>query len=269
MANVLVADDGDISRKMLRAQLGKVFNVIEAKSGLEAIDILKSQSDQISCILLDILMPKVDGIQVLDFMRENGLDRQIPVIAVTGISDANGKLACYDAGAADIIEKPYDHRILLNRVKHYIGLYARIREAETRKDVAADATLTRSTAILNSLPQAVFAFDNATLQINYCNAVFPLIPDMAAQPMGRPLAEVFKPTEYAAILSAVSNLLTEGVRTPVEIQAGGMTLSLLFNAITDDSGKVTDIVGTAANLTTAPTTVEDGDTVQKPDVAGP
>ena len=250
--SVLIADDGDISRKMLRAQLCKVFNVIEAKSGLDVINILKTQSNQISCILLDILMPKVDGIKVLEFMRENGLDGQIPVIAVTGISDTNGKLACYEAGAADIIEKPYDHRILLNRVKHYIDLYARIREAEMRKSAAADATLARNAAVLDSLPQAVFAFDNATFRINYCNAVFPLIPGMVAQPVGRSLAEVFKPAEYAAILSAVSRLLTARERVPVEIQADGMTLSLLFNAITDASGNVADIVGTVANLTPAP-----------------
>ena len=248
---VLIADDGDISRKMLKAQLGKVFNIIEAKSGLEVMDILKSPKCDIACIVLDILMPVMDGIKVLEFMRENGLDQQIPVIAVTGISDVNGKLACYEAGAADFIEKPYDQRILLNRVKHYIDLYAKIREAETRAGAAADAPAARNLAVLDSLPQAVFVFDNATLRINYCNAAFTLIPGMAAQPVGKPLAEVFHPTEYAAILSAVSNLLTAKVQTPVSVQAGGMTLSLLFNAVIDASGNVTDMVGTAANITPA------------------
>ena len=249
--NVLIADDGDISRKMLKAQPGKVFNVIEARSGLEVINILKSQRYEISCILLDILMPGVGGIKVLDFMRENGLHEQIPVIAVTGISDTNGKLACYDAGAVDIIEKPYDQRILLNRVRHYIDLYAKVREAESRPAAAADGASAMSSAILDSLPQAVFAFDNTTLRVSYCNAAFPLIPGVPAQPVGQLLAEVFPPAEYAAILSAVSSLLTARVQTPVEIKAGGMTLSLLFNAIADATGNVAQIIGTAANVTPA------------------
>ncbi|MBQ7722381.1 MAG: PAS domain-containing protein [Kiritimatiellae bacterium] len=106
-----------------------------------------------------------------------------------------------------------------------------------------------SSAILDSLPQAVFAFDNTTLRVSYCNAAFPLIPGVPAQPVGQLLAEVFPPAEYAAILSAVSSLLTARVQTPVEIKAGGMTLSLLFNAIADATGNVAQIIGTAANVT--------------------
>ena len=249
-ATVLVADDVDISRKLLKTFLGGFYNVIEAKSGLEVVDILQSGNVDIACILLDILMPGMDGIKVLEFMRDNGLDLQIPVIAVTGISDANGKLACYEAGAVDIIEKPYDRKILMNRVKHYIGLYARVRSTET-PPVAAGHRSSRDSAVLDALPQAVFVFDNVTLRIGYCNAAFSMIPGMVERPEGKPLAELFGPADYAAILSAVSNLLTARVQTPVTIQVGGMDLSLLFNAITDASGNVTDIIGTAVNITQA------------------
>lgn len=251
---VLIADDGDISRKLLKAYLCKFYKVLEAKSGLDVINFLKSGNCDIACMLLDILMPGMNGIKVLEFMHENGLDMQIPVIAVTGISDTNGKLACYEAGAADIIEKPYDQKILLNRVKFYVDLYSKARSAEAHPVVNEGGRPSRDSAILDALPQAVFVFDNATLRINYCNAIFPMIPGMDAQPVGKPLAEVFGPAEYAAILSAVSNLLTARVQTPVAIQAGGVSLSFLFNAITDASGNVTDIVGTAANITQAPAT---------------
>jgi hypothetical protein len=75
---------------------------------------------------------------------------------------------------------------------------------------------------------------------------------MAAQPVGKSLAEVFNPAEYASMLAAVSSLLTTKTLTPVVIQMGGVSLSLLFNAIVDASGNVTDIVGTAANVSPAP-----------------
>ncbi len=248
---LLVADDVDISRQLLKTHLGKLYNVIEAKNGLEVVNLLKSPTCKISCILLDILMPVMDGLKVLEFMRENGLLKHIPVIAMTAISDTNGKLSCYDAGASDIIEKPYDPRILLNRVKHYIDLYATIRLALDSVRDGADDRSSRFSAILDSLPQAVFVFNNATLKISYCNAAFPLIPGVAQDPVGKPLAEIFRPSDYAAILSAVSNLLTARIQRPTVIQAGGLSLSLLFNAILDASGNVTDIVGTAANVTGA------------------
>ena len=246
---ILVADDVDISRQLIKTHLGNLYNVIEAKNGLEVVNLLKSPTCKISCILLDILMPVMDGIKVLEFMRENGLLKHIPVIAMTAISDTNGKLSCYDAGAADIIEKPYDPRILLNRVKHYIDLYANIRLAADKTRDGADDQSARYAAVLDSLPQAVFVFNNATLRIEYCNAAFPLIPGMAQDPVGKPLAEIFNPADYAAILSAVSSLLTARVQRPTVIQTGRLSLSLLFNAILDASGNVTDIVGTAANMT--------------------
>ena len=248
---ILVADDVDISRQLIKTHLGKLYRIIEAKNGLEVVNLLKSPTCKISCILLDILMPVMDGIKVLAFMRENGLLKHIPVIAMTAISDTNGKISCYEAGASDIIEKPYDPRILHNRVKHYIELYASIQQAlEQPRDGAGDSSA-RFSAILDSLPQAVFVFNNATLKISYCNAAFPLIPGMAQNPVGKPLAEIFRPSDYAAILAAVSSLLTARIQRPTVIQVGGLSLSLLFNAILDASGNVTDIVGTAANVTGA------------------
>ena len=88
---IIVADDIDIGRKLLKTHLAKRYNVVEARNGLEVVDYIKSSENQISCILLDLLMPVMDGIKVLEFMRENDLLEQIPVIAVTAISDAKAR----------------------------------------------------------------------------------------------------------------------------------------------------------------------------------
>ena len=249
-ASIIVADDVDVGRKLLVSLLGKRYNVIQAKNGLEVINILESGSTDVSCILLDLLMPVGDGIKVLDFMRQHDLLDQIPVIAVTAISDTAGKIACYDAGAIDIIEKPFNGELLLNRVKHYVDFFAHMNELR-RQAPAADQNSAYYSAILDALPQAVFVFENATMRVKYFNAPFTQIPGIPAAPANMTLAEIFKPAEYAAILAGVSELLTRRVQRPVSLFLGGQHFSVVFNAILDASGNVADIVGTAVNMTPA------------------
>ncbi len=247
-ATVIVADDMDVGRKLLVLLLGKRYNVLQAKNGLEVIEILEAGTTEVSCILLDLLMPVVDGIKVLDFMRQHDLVDQIPVIAVTAISDVSGKIACYDAGAVDIIEKPFNGELLLNRVKYYVDFFARLNELR-RQSPAPGSSSSYYSAILDSLPQAVFVFENATMRVKYCNASFTQIPGVPPSPVNMTLAEIFTPTDYAALLAGVSELLTRRIQRPVAFSTGGMQFAVVFNAILDASGNVTDIIGTAVNMT--------------------
>ncbi len=247
-ASIIVADDVEVGRKILVSLLSKRYNVIQAKNGLEVINILESGETEISCILLDLLMPVVDGIKVLDFMRQHDILDQIPVIAVTAISDTAGKIACYDAGAVDIIEKPFNGELLLNRVKHYVDFFAHMNELR-RKAPAGDSNY--YSAVLDSLPQAVFVFENTTMRVKYCNAPFTQIPGVPPAPVNMTLAEIFKPADYAALLAGVSELLTRRVQRPVSLSIGGLQFAVVFNAILDASGNVADIVGTAVNMTQA------------------
>ena len=247
-ASIIVADDVEVGRKLLVSLLGKRYNVIQAKNGLEVINILESGTTEISCILLDLLMPVVDGIKVLDFMRQHDLLDHIPVIAVTAISDTAGKIACYDAGAVDIVEKPFNGDLLLNRVKHHVDFFTRIKDLR-RQAPKPDTGSSYYSAILDSLPQAVFVFENATMRVKYSNATFSLIPGLPPSVANMTLAEIFQPADYAALLAGVSELLTRRVQRPVFLFLGGQRFAVVFNAILDASGNVTDIVGTAVNMT--------------------
>ena len=247
-ASIIVADDVEVGRKILVSLLSKRYNVIQAKNGLEVINILESGETEISCILLDLLMPVVDGIKVLDFMRQHDILDQIPVIAVTAISDTAGKIACYDAGAVDIIEKPFNGELLLNRVKHYVDFFAHMNELR-RQAPAGDSNASYYSAVLHALPQAVFVFENTTMRVKYCNAPFTQIPGVPPSPTNMTLAEIFKPADYAALLAGVSELLTRRIQRPVSLSIGGLQFAVVFNAILDASGNVSDIVGTAVNMT--------------------
>lgn len=246
-ATIIIADDVDIGRKLIVTLLGKLYNVIEARNGLEVIETLRSGRADVSCILLDLLMPVVDGLKVLEFMREHDLLDQIPVIAITAISDTAGKLACYEAGAIDIIEKPFDRELLVNRVKFYVDFFARMRKRMSQAP-AGDANVSYYTAILDSLPEAVFVFYNMTMRLKYHNALFAQLPGIPAPTANMTLAELFTPADYAAILVGVSELLSRHVQRPVQLLLGGQSFAFVFNAIQDAAGNVVDIVGTAVNL---------------------
>ncbi|MBR3085940.1 MAG: response regulator [Kiritimatiellae bacterium] len=246
---ILVADDMAISRKLLKTHLGSRYNVIEAKNGLEVVEFLKNSPANISCILLDMLMPVMDGTKVLEFMREHGLLDIIPVIVITAMSNSAGKISCYEAGASEIIEKPYDPKILVNRIDSYVRLFSRLRESrEAAEPQSGRESSFFLTAVLDSLPQAVFVFDNSTLEIGYCNVAFEMLPGMMRSPAGRKLNEVFDTPTCTAVMGAVADLLSTRTQTPVFAEIGGRHFTLVFNAILDESGSVADIIGTAIAL---------------------
>ena len=124
---VLIVDDSAKNRKMLSGILRNEYNVIEAKSGEAAIEIIGSGGDEISVVLLDIVMQGDSGFEVLKYMNLNHLIEHIPVITISGDeSDASARRA-YDLGVADYINRPFDAKVVYRRVMNTINLYAKQR----------------------------------------------------------------------------------------------------------------------------------------------
>ena len=135
---VLIADDIEFGRGILKMLLRHEYDVLEAADGAEAIAHLKAETDRISCVLLDIKMPGVDGYGVMDYMREAGLMERIPVIALTSISDPQGHIRCYESGAIDLIEKPYNSNLLLYKIHWDIERFRRLNGAGKGLPATAD-----------------------------------------------------------------------------------------------------------------------------------
>lgn len=248
---ILIADDADIGRGLLKALLRKQYDILEARNGLEVVEILKSNPGNISCILLDMLMPVMGGLKVLEFMKENDLLDRIPVIAVTAISDSEGKIACYEAGAIDIIEKPYDEKLLLHRVQHFVNLFNNFKSIRQKCAAESSGDADYYSAILDSLPQAVFILDASTKRIKYCNDKFTRLPGIPGSPVGQPLADFFPSSAVAAMHSSIDDLLVRHTQTPASIKddASGQSFSVIFNALQDANGQISDIIGTMLNVT--------------------
>ncbi len=118
---VLIVDDEEINRQMLGFIIGNDYDVMYASNGCEALDILHENSYRISLILLDIMMPEMNGYELLEVLRNDMELRKIPVIVLT--SEKSAEVDSLRMGAVDFIPKPYDMPdVILARVRRSIKL---------------------------------------------------------------------------------------------------------------------------------------------------
>ncbi|MBR2795246.1 MAG: EAL domain-containing protein [Solobacterium sp.] len=118
---VLVVDDHEINRDALGAILEDDYDVIYAENGQEALDIIQSDPNRISMILLDLMMPVMNGFELMDILKKDSELRKIPIIVLT--AEKSAELRALQMGAADFITKPFDmHEVIVARVGRIIEL---------------------------------------------------------------------------------------------------------------------------------------------------
>ncbi len=125
---ILIVDDSRFNRLLLLEILNNEYRTLEASDGAEALRILEEQSD-ISLVLLDIVMPVKDGYEVLKEMSASAKLSAIPVIVVTSIANVDNEVKTLDLGAVDMVFKPYDPRVMKQRIKNVL----KMKEAETMR----------------------------------------------------------------------------------------------------------------------------------------
>lgn len=120
---ILVVDDSEMNREILADMLQKDFKISFAKDGQECIQIISNPDHKISLILLDIIMPNVDGFGVLNYMSRYQLLDDIPVIVISS-DDSNKTIhRAYEMHANDYISRPFDRKVVYRRVKNAMALY--------------------------------------------------------------------------------------------------------------------------------------------------
>lgn len=117
---VLIVDDAKIDRITLRQILEDSYDVLEAKSGEQALEILETESERVAAVLLDLVMPEMSGFEYMQIHRSSEKLRSIPIIATTVEKNADMERKALELGAADFIAKPYDAGIALLRIKNVI-----------------------------------------------------------------------------------------------------------------------------------------------------
>lgn len=145
--HLLIVDDELISLALLDKVLSKDYDISEAKSGKEALGILRDGG--IDLVLSDLLMPEMSGIDLLKAMQEDPDLRDIPLMMITADNGTEAETEALRLGAVDVVRKPFVPQILLARVRNLIALKRSLREAEhalENEQQLAEQTLTLHTA---------------------------------------------------------------------------------------------------------------------------
>lgn len=120
---LLIVDDSELNRDILKEILGSSYDYLEAENGTQAIQILEVHPE-IDLMLLDINMPQMNGFQVLEHMREFQWIDEVPVVMISSEESVEIMRKAYDLGITDYISRPFDAVIVKKRVQNTLGLYA-------------------------------------------------------------------------------------------------------------------------------------------------
>ncbi|WP_195986256.1 diguanylate cyclase [Clostridium sp. D33t1_170424_F3] len=127
---ILIVDDSEINRSLLVNMLSGEYDLMEAGDGVEAISKLDRYHSELSLVLLDIVMPNMDGFEVLARMNRSRYIETIPVIMISAETSSSYMEQAYCLGAAEYISRPFEDSTVKRRIKNIITLYARQKRLE-------------------------------------------------------------------------------------------------------------------------------------------
>lgn len=132
MQRILVVDDVEVNRELLRNMLENDYVVETAEDGVQAIDNLREFHEETAAVLLDLQMPEMDGFAVMEEMRIRGWMPKIPVLIISGEFAAEVENRCFELGACDFIHKPFVDSIVRNRIRNTMELFSRRNQLERK-----------------------------------------------------------------------------------------------------------------------------------------
>ena len=134
---ILVVDDQPVNLKVVSTVLSKDYTISIADSGIKALKILEKMKP--SLILLDVMMPEMDGYEVIQKIKSNDELKEIPVIFLTAKNDIDDVVRGFDYGAVDYITKPFNMREISTRIKNHLGLFNAKKQIAIQNQELAEA----------------------------------------------------------------------------------------------------------------------------------
>lgn len=144
-SKILIVDDAEINRSLLSDMLSDDYDIIEASNGLDAVSMITRMQSELSLVLLDIVMPKMDGFEVLAAMNRVDLVSTLPVIIISSETSSSYIDHAYDLGAAEYISRPFDEKAVKRRIQNIIMLYSKQKHLE---DLLAEQMLEKEKSSL-------------------------------------------------------------------------------------------------------------------------
>lgn len=129
---ILIVDDVEINREILFEILKDEYEIIMAENGKEALDVLDKNNEEIAVMLLDLVMPVMDGFEVLEEVNKKPWSNQIAIMIISGENAIQTEAKCFELGVSDYIHRPFDNILVRKRVRNIISLYQYQQELELK-----------------------------------------------------------------------------------------------------------------------------------------
>lgn len=140
---ILIVDDTELNRELLSEILRDEYDILEAEDGEKALEVIDREKDNISAILLDLVMPVKDGFQVLEQLHEDKIMDKIPVLVISGENSTQSEKKCFDYGVSDFIGRPFKAVLVKRRVQNMVNQY--IYKNRLEEKVAEQTAVLRKT----------------------------------------------------------------------------------------------------------------------------
>lgn len=199
---ILIVDDHPMNRALLTDMLSAEFNILEASNGVDALTELHQHGTGIALVLLDIVMPQMDGLEVLAAMNAHGWIQDIPVIMVSSETSATVVQRAYDLGATDFIDRPFDTSIVWHRVTNTLMLCAKQKALEDmveRQIIERERSVSQMISILSQIVE--FRNGESGLHVLHVNTMTELLLRQVAKKSCR---HQLTPADIEAITMASS-----------------------------------------------------------------
>ena len=128
----MIVDDMELNRDLLSEILEEEYTILTAGNGKQAMDALVEKHDEIALMLLDLVMPEMDGFAVLNELKKYPWAKSIGVVIISGDTAVQTEAACFDLGVADFVHKPFNNRLVRRRVSNLVGLFQTKEELEQK-----------------------------------------------------------------------------------------------------------------------------------------
>lgn len=129
---ILIVDDAAINRVILSEMLQEDYTIIEAENGEQALKTIGQRRETIAAILLDLMMPGINGFQILEFLNREKIIGSIPVLVISTEDSVDNEKKCYELGVSDFIAKPFNNMLVRKRVRNAVEFYSYKNELEQK-----------------------------------------------------------------------------------------------------------------------------------------
>lgn len=200
---ILIVDDSEMNRAILADMVGESYDILEAEDGVQAVEILQQLHADIDLVLLDIVMPKMDGFGVLNEMQRNHWIDDIPVIMVSAENGSSKIEQAYEMGVTDFISRPFDTFIVRHRVINTLLLYTKQRRLKAMVEEQLYEKEKYSNAMIDILSHIVEVRNGESgLHVLHVRA----ITDFFLRKLKQRSDDYFLTDEYIALVSNASAL---------------------------------------------------------------